>query len=401
MKRFSYRVIDEANRQIGGVVEANNQTQAAMILRSKKLTIISLSEFTGGLFEDISARLARPKFDEITNFTRQLSTMIASGLPLVEALRVLKDQSKPGLAMVIEKVLAEVEGGSSLGEAMEKSGGVFSNVYVALVKAGESAGVLDEIMKKMADTLDKQRDFHSKTKGALVYPAIILIAMVAVATIMMIFVIPKMTQMYKDFGAKLPLPTQILIGVSDFMVNYWYILFGAITAIVIFFNRWRKTQAGSLILEQLMFKLPIWGPLQKDIILAEFARTMGLLSTAAIPILDGLRIVADTLGSQIYGDQVKRAAMRVEKGSSLAEAIASSASDFPPILSQMILVGEQTGKVDEILAKLADFYEAQSEYKIKALTVAIEPIIMVIMGIGVGFLVFAIITPIYNLTSQF
>lgn len=401
MKRFSYRVIDEANRQIGGVVEANNQTQAAMILRSKKLTIISLNEFTGGLLEDISARLARPKFDEITNFTRQLSTMIASGLPLVEALRVLKDQSKPGLAMVIEKVLAEVEGGSSLGEAMEKSGGVFSNVYVALVKAGESAGVLDEIMKKMADTLDKQRDFHSKTKGALVYPAIILIAMVAVATIMMIFVIPKMTQMYQDFGAKLPLPTQILIGISNFMVNYWFVLLGVIAAISVFVNRWRKTQAGSLIIEQMMFKLPIWGPLQKDIILAEFARTMGLLSTAAIPILDGLRIVADTLGSQIYGDQVKRAAMRVEKGSSLAEAIASSASDFPPILSQMILVGEQTGKVDEILAKLADFYEAQSEYKIKALTVAIEPIIMVIMGIGVGFLVFAIITPIYNLTSQF
>ena len=283
---------------------------------------------------------------------------------------------------------------------MEKTQGTFSTVYVALVKAGESAGVLDQIMKKMADTLDKQREFQNKTRGALIYPTIVFIGMITVAFIMMIFVVPKLTQMYQDFGAELPLPTKILIGVSNFMVNYWYLFFGMLAASFLIFRRWSKTPVGSLLLEQVVFKIPIWGPLKKDIVLAEFSRTMGLLSTAAIPILDGLRIVAETLGSQIYADGIIRAAVRVEKGSTLAEAIAA-ASDFPPILSQMIDVGEQTGKVDEILSKLADFYESQSELKVKALTTAIEPIIMVIMGIGVGFLVMAVIMPIYQLTNQF
>lgn len=400
MKRFNYRVFDGNNRQIGGVVEANNQVQAAAILRGKKLTIVGLSELKGSIFGELTALTGKPKFEEITSFTRQLSTMIAAGLPLIEALRILKEQSRPQMAKVVEQILNEIEGGSSLGSAMEKAEGTFSMVYVALVKAGESAGVLDQIMKKMADTLDKQREFQNKTKGALIYPMIVFIGMIAVAFIMMIFVVPKLTQMYQDFGADLPLPTKILIGISNFMVNYWYLFFGMLAASFLIFRRWSKTAVGSLLLEQVVFKIPIWGPLKKDIILAEFSRTMGLLSTAAIPILDGLRIVAETLGSQIYADGIIRAAVRVEKGSTLAEAIATS-SDFPPILSQMIAVGEQTGKVDEILSKLADFYESQSELKVKTLTTAIEPIIMVIMGIGVGFLVMAVIMPIYQLTNQF
>ena len=400
MKRFNYRVFDDTNRQVAGVVEANNQAQAVGILRGKKLTIVGLTEMKGSVFDELIASAGKPKFEEITNFTRQLSTMIASGLPLVEALRILKDQSRPQMAKVVEQILNEIEGGSSLGSAMEKTQGTFSTVYVALVKAGESAGVLDQIMKKMADTLDKQREFQNKTRGALIYPTIVFIGMITVAFIMMIFVVPKLTQMYQDFGAELPLPTKILIGVSNFMVNYWYLFFGMLAASFLIFRRWSKTPVGSLLLEQVVFKIPIWGPLKKDIVLAEFSRTMGLLSTAAIPILDGLRIVAETLGSQIYADGIIRAAVRVEKGSTLAEAIAA-ASDFPPILSQMIAVGEQTGKVDEILSKLADFYESQSELKVKALTTAIEPIIMVIMGIGVGFLVMAVIMPIYQLTNQF
>ncbi|MFZ2202110.1 MAG: type II secretion system F family protein [Microgenomates group bacterium] len=400
MKRFNYRVIDDNNRQIAGVVEANNQAQAVGILRGKKLTIVGLNEMKGSVFDELIAATGKPKFEEVTNFTRQLSTMIASGLPLVEALRILKDQSRPQMAKVVEQVLNEIEGGSSLGAAMEKTQGVFSAVYIALVKAGESAGVLDQIMKKMADTLDKQREFQNKTRGALIYPAIVFSGMIIVAFIMMIFVVPKLTQMYQDFGAELPLPTKILIGVSNFMVNYWYLFFGMLGGAFLIFRRWSKSPVGSLLLEQVVFKIPIWGPLKRDIVLAEFSRTMGLLSTAAIPILDGLRIVAETLGSQIYADGIIRAAVRVEKGSSLADAIAT-ASDFPPILSQMIAVGEQTGKVDEILSKLADFYESQSELKVKALTTAIEPIIMVIMGVGVGFLVMAVIMPIYQLTNQF
>jgi type IV pilus assembly protein PilC len=400
MKKFKYKVIDDTNRAAVGLLEATNINHAASILRGKKLTIVQLSENDDGAVEDLLASINKPKFDEIVNFTRQLATMIASGLPLVEALRILKDQSKVRMAQVIEKILTEVEGGSPLGTALEKTDGVFSHVYVALVRAGESAGMLDTILKKMADTLDKQREFQGKTKGAMIYPMIVMIGMVVVAAVMMIFVVPKMTEMYKDFGAELPLPTQILMGISDFMVAFWPFIFGGLFLLGGVIRQWAKNPVGSLIVEQVMFKIPIWGQLKKDMILAEFARTMSLLTTAAIPILDGLRIVADTLGSQIYGDDIKRAAVRVEKGSSLSEAIATT-SEFPQILPQMIAVGEQTGKVDEILAKLAAYYESQSELKVKALTTAIEPLIMVVMGIGVGFLVIAVIMPVYNLTNQF
>lgn len=400
MKRFIYKVIDEGGKVIKGDVEANNVSQAASILRGKKLTIVGLKEPNQNSLTDLLAAFGKPGSDDVTNFTRQLSTMIASGLPLVEALKILRDQSKPKMAKIIDTVLTDVEGGASLGSSLKKAGSVFSDVYVALVKAGESAGVLDQIMKKMADTLDKQREFRSKTKGAMIYPVIIMVGMVLVASIMMIFVVPKMTDMYKDFGAALPTPTRILIGISEFMVKFWPLVFAGLAVAFVLVRNWSKTAIGGIIVEQISFKVPIYGKLKKDIILAEFARTMGLLATAAIPILDGLRIVADTLGSQIYREEITRVAVRVEKGSPLSDAVAIG-SDFPPILSQMIAVGEQTGKVDEVLTKLASYYEEQSELKVKALTTAIEPLIMVVMGFGVGFLVIAVIMPIYNLTNQF
>jgi len=218
--------------------------------------------------------------------------------------------------------------------------------------------------------------------------------------IMMVFVVPRMTQMYQEFGANLPTSTQILISSSTFMAKFWWLIIAVVLGIVLFVLRWIKTETGGLLWEQLVFHLPIIGPLRKDILLADFARTIGLLSAAGISVLESMQIVADVLGSRIYKEGILRAASRVEKGSSLSDALVVS-TDFPPILSQMVAVGEQTGKIDEILMKLASFYEQETEIKIKALMTAIEPLIMVIMGVGVGFLVFAIIMPIYNLTSQF
>lgn len=400
MKTFSYKVRDKQGTASSGFLDAVDEKQAATILRSKGLLITSLFEQNELNPEALMARFSKPKADEITNFTRQMATMIGSGLPLVEALRILKGQSSASLKPVIDKVLTDVEGGSTLADAIENSGGGFSSVYVAMVRAGESAGVLDQVMAKLADALDKQREFRSKTKGALVYPAIILVAMVVIATIMMIFVVPKLTAMYKDFGAELPGPTKVLIGTSDFVVKYWYAVFILFILGAIFYVNWSKTEVGGLVLEQVNFKIPIWGKLRKDIILTEFARTMSVLLSAGIPILDALNIVANTLGSRVYSAGVKQSAVYVEKGVGLAEAI-TRLDMFPPILSQMISVGEETGKLDTVLAKLATFYESESEVKIKALTTAIEPLIMIIMGIGVGFLVIAVIMPIYNLTSQF
>lgn len=400
MKTFNYKVVDQKGNSSSGVMEATDQKQVANILRAKGLIITSLSEADQLSLDSVFGRFSKPKADEITNFTRQLSTMISAGLPLVSALRILKMQSEQSLKVVIDRVLTDVEGGLSLAEALEASGGGFSSVYIAMVRAGESAGVLDQVLKKLADALDKQREFKSKTKGAMIYPMIVVIGMIVIAAIMMVVVVPKLTAMYKDFGAELPTPTKILMGISNFVAKFWYILAVVLGGAWVMLANWAKTEVGSLVVEQLMFKIPIWGKLKKDLILTEFARTVSVLLGAGIPILDTLQIVSETLGSKVYGAEVKQAASLVEKGVSLAEAI-QRLEIFPPILGQMISVGEETGKLDEVLAKLASFYEGESETKIKALTTAIEPMIMIVMGIGVGFLVIAVIMPIYNLTSQF
>ncbi len=400
MKTYQYKVRDKNGVISDGVLDSIDERQAAIVLRSKGFYVTSLYEYDPISIKTLIAGSGKPGQEDIANFTRQFSTMIGSGLPLAEALRILRNQSKSLMKAVVEKVLTEVEGGTTLADAMEDSGGGFSAVYIAMVRAGESAGVLDQVMGKLADSLEKQREFRSKTKGAMVYPVIIMVAMVVIATIMMIFVVPKLTAMYKDFGAELPGPTKVLMGLSAFMVKYWYLVLGSLFGAWVFFVRWAKTELGALVLEQVVFKIPIWGKLKKDIILTEFSRTVSVLLGAGIPILDALQIVAGTLGSIVFGTQVKQAAVFVEKGVGLSEAV-SRLDMFPPILSQMIAVGEETGKLDEILAKLAHYYEAESEVKIKALTTAIEPLIMILMGIGVGFLVIAVIMPMYNLTSQF
>ncbi len=218
--------------------------------------------------------------------------------------------------------------------------------------------------------------------------------------IMMIFVIPRMTVMYTDMGIELPMITKVLIGTSNFLIRFWYLLLVVLGGGVMFFSRWSKSEIGGLLIEQMQFKLPIWGQLKKDIIVAKFARTTGLLVSAGISVLDALRIVADTLGSRIYKDAISKVATRVEKGVSLADGI-SNVEEFPTVLTRMIAVGEQTGKMDEVLTRLAVYYESESATKVKALTTAIEPLIMIVMGVGVGLLVAAVILPIYHLTSQF
>jgi len=400
MRLFRYRVKTNTGENSTGVMEAMDEKQAAAVLRSKGFLVTSLSPADEMNLEAIFSSFSKPKAEEITNFTRQMSTMIASGLPLVDALKLLKEQSNPPFRQVVEKILSEVEGGSTLADAMSATGNVFSSVYIALVRAGETAGVLDNVLRKLADNLEKQREFVSKTKGAMVYPAIVFIGMIVIVVLMMVLVVPKLTAMYKDFGAELPGPTKVLMSISGFFVNQWYVVATVVIVSVVAFRNWVKTEVGALIFEQLIFRIPIYGRLKKDLILTEFARTISVLLSAGISILDALNIVSDTLGSKIFGAQVKQTALYVEKGVPLSDAIARI-EEFPKILAQMISVGEETGKLDEVLAKLAAYYETESETKVKALTTAIEPLIMVMMGVGVGFLVIAVIMPIYNLTSQF
>lgn len=395
---YNYTAKDESGTTRKGKIEAKTRVQAAQLLRDRKLVIISLRAGSGGngLFGQFFNRV---KGVEVVTFTRQLATMVGSGLPLSEALTILRSHSTPGFAKIIDEVLRDVQGGSSLADSMSKHD-VFPLVYIALVRVGEAAGALDRIMIRLADNLERRQEFLAKTKGALIYPVLVIGGMVVVGFMMITFVIPQLSTMYDDFGAELPLPTQILLGISGFASRFWPVVLAGIAGGLFLLRRWKKTEKGSYQYDKWMLAMPVFGPLKTKMIMAEFTRTLSLLITAGITILEALSIVADAVGSAVISQEIRDSATEVERGGALAEALARR-DVFPVIVPQMVSVGEETGKLDEILLKISHYFETESEQAIRNLTTAMEPLIMILLGVGVFFLIIAIILPIYNLTAQF
>jgi len=400
MAFFKYVAKNKFGENIKGKAEARDIKQAAALLTSRGLLVIKLDPITQDSFAFLKSMTGGIKFDDIVSLTRQLSTMITAGLPLASALNILVRDGKVEVTRLMAVILQDVEGGHSFADALSKHKKVFSRLYIQLVKAGETGGVLDTVLERLADNMEKEKEFKAKTKGALIYPVIVMIAMVVVAVIMMIFVIPKLTEMYRDFGSELPFLTRALIGVSDAMVKYWYILAAVVGGIVFAFKSYAKTKEGRYKIDEMLLKLPIFGELKKKVILTDFARTLALLLGAGISLLEAIAIVTESVENIVYRSALEEVSKQVEKGSSLSESL-SHYDMFPVILHQMMSVGEETGKLDEVLKKLSVYFEQESEHAIKNMTTAIEPMIMIVLGLGVGAMVIAIIMPIYNLTSQF
>ncbi|EKE13075.1 MAG: pili assembly protein PilC [uncultured bacterium] len=400
MKRFNYKAKDKAGRVVKGEVEAIDLASAAKLVRSKGLFVISLTPKIESPFILIKKLQEKINSGDIANFTRQLSTMINAGLPITEALLILRSQSKKSMQAIVAQLLADVEAGESFSAALSKHPKVFGQTYIALVKSGEVGGVLDAVLLRLADNLEKQHEFGSKVKGALIYPIIIVVGMVAVTAVMMIFVIPKLLSLYSDFGAEMPLPTRILIGISDFSVKYWFIIFAIFGIGFYVFRLYKATPEGRRKIDELILKIPVYGELQRQIILTELTRTLSMMVGAGVSILEGLRITADVVENTLISDALLDAANQVEKGFPVAYAFSKHPEAFPFILSQMVAVGEETGKMDEVLTKVSRIFEVESDEKVKGLTAAIEPIVMIILGIGVGFLVVAVILPVYSLSSS-
>lgn len=402
MKRFTYKAKDRTTgRLLVGEVEANNLTQAAGLVKKKGWILISIKPAGFNLSSFVLNLRSRVKLEDVASFTRQLSTMVNAGLPITESLVILRNQSTGEMQRVVAQILADVEGGDSLSSSLAKHPKVFSQTYIALVRSGEVGGVLDQVMSRLADNLEKQMEFKGKVEGALIYPAIIIIGMFIVGLIMMIFVIPRLTSLYAEFNAELPLPTKILIAVSNFLVSFWPLVILGIGALIWGFMIYRRTPFGRRKVDELIFKIPIVGPLQRQVILTELTQTLSLMTGAGVSILESLNITADAVGNVVISDALKEAALEVEKGFPVSFSFAKHPEAFPYILSQMIAVGEETGKMDEVLSKVSHVFQIESEQKVKTLTTAIEPLVMILLGIGVGFLVVAIILPIYNLTSKF
>lgn len=401
MKKFRYKAKDRLGKTVTGLVEAVDERRAVTTLRERGLVTFSLSSIQVNIFYSIFSKFFRRiTLSDVATFTRQLSSMITAGLTLDAALAVLRDQTPLGLNVVIDDILKNIEGGSTLADAMAKHPNVFNRIYVALIRTGETAGVLDTVLVRLADNLEKQREFRSKVKGAMIYPIIIIIGMMVVATVMMIFVVPKLMSLYEEFQAELPLPTLILMKISQFFVSFWWLGLIILVGAIIVFNNFRKTPFGRKRIDGIILRLPIFGKLQSQIVLTEVTRTLGLLVGAGVSIIEALNITANASGNAVFEERLNSSSKQVEKGLSLA-GVLSGYEEFPPIVPQMISIGEETGKMDDVLNKLSHYFEQESEQMVKGLTTAIEPLIMIVLGIGVGFLIIAIILPIYNLTSQF
>jgi len=402
MSIYNYIVKDPAGKSLTGTVEAPSMARAGDILRERRYVVVTLTEKkSAGFLGALQEQFRGVTLGEKTVFARQLSTMVSSGLPITNALEILRAQAESEkMQTVLNSMLGELQGGTSLSKSMEKHPEVFDKVTVALVAAGEASGKLDILLSQLADNMEKEQDFQAKTRGALIYPAVIGVAMVMVFILMMVFVVPRLTALYEDIGADLPIATKVLIGISNLLVNGWWAALILAGGGGYALWKWAQGEKGRYQMAEISFKMPIFGKLNRQSEHARFARTLGLLSAAGIPITQSLEITAAAMSNILYRDSILAAEKQVERGIPLSVPVRQD-KNFEPLLAQMIAVGEETGKLDEVLDKVANFFEGQASQLVKNLATAIEPVILVALGVMVGLLVLAIISPIYQLTTQF
>lgn len=398
--RFRYKAILD-NKVIEKTIEANSQDEVVSYLQKNGYFPVKIELIKNTNLNFLNFFNNRISFNDLVDFTRQIAIMLNAGLTLIDSLSILKKQlQKPVLLNLINKIDFDIKSGNSFSSSLKKFPNMFPSLYIALVRSGEASGKLGEILLKLADNLEKEREFKSKLRGALIYPVIVLIAMFIVMFIMITFVIPKLLNLYKDFNMTLPLTTQILIMISSFSVRFWPLIILSMVGIGYLINKYLKTSHGKEIFDNFLLKLPVVGKTVAVSALVNSTRTLAILVSSGVSILEALDIVVDTSDNIIFQKAFVEVRKKVEKGQSLGDAM-NEQELFPPILVQMTIVGEQTGNLDDTLLRLSKYFEVESEIAIKSMTTLIEPLILVILGFGVGFLVMSVITPIYNLTSSF
>lgn len=369
------------------------------ILRNQELAGANLGGFVKNFDLNISF-FDNVSLKEKVFMTRQLATMLGAGLAIDQAFKVLAEQNPNAyLKKVCASVIADLQQGQNLSNAMSRFKKIFDPVFVAVVRSGESSGQLDSVLEQLANQLEMSQDFTSKVRSALFYPAFILVTMIGIITIMMIYVIPQLKTVFSANGTTLPWSTAALVAVSDFTVKFWWVeLIGTVIIGVVLFFFFRSENGGSL-WDQLKIKLPILKQLYVQIYMARFCRTMSMLIKAGLPIIETIAITSDVIQNRVYAASLKKISAQVERGIPISVPMIQD-KYFPPLVSQMIMVGEQTGKMEKVLGKMADFYENETNSLIKGIAGLIEPIIIVIIGGGVGFLVYSILSPIYNIAGS-
>jgi type IV pilus assembly protein PilC len=397
---FAYKVRDKAGKVIEGQLDADNLVLVTSKLRAMGYTPINVEQReTSKLKTEIKipGLSNRVKLKDVAVFSRQFATMINSGLTLLRSLAILAEQTEnKELARIANEVRLDVERGSSLSGAMVKHPKAFSRLYVSMVKSGEAGGVLDSVLVRLADTIEKQVELRRKIKSAMTYPAVVSILVFLIASAMILFVVPMFQGIYKELGGQLPVPTRILLSISGVARKFWYLVIGTEVGAVFAFRKWIASEEGRKRWDAMKLRLPVFGPLVRKTALTRFARTLAALTRSGVPILESLDIVADTSGNYVVARAVRDTQEAVKGGDSLARPLENH-EVFPPMVVQMMSVGEETGALDEMLDKIADFYDQEVEATVDALTSLIEPILIVIMGIVVGGMIVSLYLPMFNI----
>jgi type IV pilus assembly protein PilC len=378
-----------------GEIEAIDKAAAALILKRQRIIPTKLKSKP----KDISLFEKKVKTKEIVIFTRQFSTMINAGLPLVQCLDILSSQQpNPSFKKVTSQIKGDVEGGSTFADALSKHPKIFDSLYVNLVAAGEVGGVLDTVLNRLAVYMEKNESLKNKVKGAMTYPIIVLCVAFGVVAILMIFVIPTFSDMFKQFGSALPGPTQFIVNLSSFFRKFWWAMIGFIVALIFGFKWIRTQEKGRFYTDKMMLRLPVFGPLIRKVAVAKFTRTLGTMISSGVPIMDGLEITSKTAGNMIIENAIRAVRTAIGEGRTMSEPLEQTGL-FPGMVVQMIAVGEATGAMDQMLGKIADFYDEEVDTAVEALTSALEPMLMVFLGGIIGFVVVAMYLPIFKMAS--
>jgi type IV pilus assembly protein PilC len=393
MPSYEYTARNPQGQESTGTMDAVSRDEVVANLRKQRLVLVRLREAKR------PRRRGRVATRDIVIFTRQFATMINAGLPLVQALDILAQQTEnKSLAEVTRQVVYDVESGHTLADALSKHPRAFTPLYVNMVAAGEAGGILDTILLRLAVFLEKNDAIVRKVKGAMIYPAVIFSVAIIAVVVLLIFVIPTFQQMFASVSMELPLPTRIVIGMSDFLQGFWWLLGLAIIAVTIGMQRYYATDNGKLVIDRLMLRAPVVGDLLRKSAVSRFTRTLGTLISSGVSILDGLEITARTAGNRVIHDAVMASRGSIAGGETIAQPLQKSGV-FPPMVTSMIAVGEATGGLDEMLTKIADFYDDEVDAAVGALLSLMEPIMIVVLGVIVGGMIVAMYLPIFGMIN--
>lgn len=404
MPTFKYVAQDQGGKKVTQTIEGGSREEVVANLRGQNLRIVSITEVGGGAKPagkgwnlNIGGGKARISGEGLVIFTRQFSTMISAGIPVLECLDILEEQAEdPGFKNVVGTIIEDVRGGSDLSAALARHPGVFTRIYINMIKAGEASGQLDTILQRLADYMESVEQLKRKIQGAMTYPVVSLVMILGITTFLLVFIIPKFQEIFKTLHVDLPTPTVIVLAISHAMQNYFIHLAMMCTGLFLVIKWYKSTDSGGYVWDRMMLKMPVFGQLFQKLALSRFSKTFSTLLKSGVPILGALEIVAATAGNRVVEEAVNNAREAIRQGDPLARPLGDSPV-FPPMVVRMVAIGEKSGALEQLLEKISEFYDQQVEATVEQLTALIEPLMIGVMGLIVGGIVLSVFLPIFKI----